>query len=42
VACFDALTAGCNACHAIEKVAFFEVRRPELRISLIQHNGAAD
>jgi hypothetical protein len=30
---FTALTATCNACHHAEKVAFFVVRAPEVRIS---------
>jgi hypothetical protein len=29
---FESLTAGCNACHAREKVAFFEVRPPDRRL----------
>ena len=37
---FEALTAGCNACHALEKVSFFEVRPPETRISPIRREGA--
>jgi hypothetical protein len=36
---FDDLTAGCNACHAAEKVRFFEVRPPAQRLPPI-HRGA--
>lgn len=39
---FQALTAGCNACHVIEKVAFFEVRPPEHRISPLRRGRATD
>jgi hypothetical protein len=42
-ALFDArfrdLTAGCNACHATEQVAYFGVRPPEVRTSPV--HGAA-
>jgi hypothetical protein len=38
---FAELTAGCNACHAMEKVAFFEVRPPETRISPIHYETQA-
>jgi hypothetical protein len=30
---FEALTAGCNACHAAEQVAFFEFQPPRVRMS---------
>lgn len=30
---FDDLTRGCNDCHALEKVPFFEVRPPAVRAS---------
>ena len=33
---FEGLTAGCNACHARERVPFFEVRAPETRVSPIR------
>jgi hypothetical protein len=39
---FEVLTAGCNACHAMEKVAFFEVRPPDHRISPLRRERAAD
>jgi hypothetical protein len=32
---FAELTAGCNACHAAERVAFFEIRPPDVRVSPI-------
>jgi hypothetical protein len=38
---FEALTAACNACHARENVAFFEVRPPGSRVSPIQRGGGA-
>ena len=39
---FEVLTAGCNTCHAMEKVAFFEVRPPDHRISPVRRERAAD
>ncbi|MBW2392720.1 MAG: hypothetical protein JRG95_00495 [Deltaproteobacteria bacterium] len=33
---FDDLTKACNACHAMEKLAFFEVRVPGVRPSPIE------
>jgi hypothetical protein len=36
---FEALTAGCNACHAREGVPFFAVRAPETRVSPIRRVG---
>jgi hypothetical protein len=39
---FEALTAGCNACHVMEKVPFFEVHPPERRISPGQRDGGED
>jgi hypothetical protein len=39
---FEALTTACNACHAAEKVAFFEVRPPESRVSPIRREGGAE
>jgi hypothetical protein len=36
---FAALTAGCNGCHAKEKVSFFEVRPPKTRISPIRRES---
>jgi len=33
---FEGLTAGCNACHAAEQVAFFEIRPPQVRLSPIR------
>jgi hypothetical protein len=33
---FQELTAGCNACHALEQVPFFEIRPPESRLSPIR------
>jgi hypothetical protein len=39
---FEVLTAGCNACHALEKVAFFEVRPPDHRISPLRRERATD
>ncbi|MEX2205818.1 MAG: hypothetical protein WEF50_06270 [Myxococcota bacterium] len=38
---FTALTAGCNGCHAKEKVSFFEVRPPKTRISPIRRESPA-
>jgi hypothetical protein len=38
---FEALTAGCNACHALENVAFFEVRPPEHRVSPLRRERSA-
>jgi hypothetical protein len=38
---FEALTAGCNACHAMEQVAFFEVRPPDHRISPLRRGRTA-
>jgi len=38
---FEELTAGCNACHAAERVAFFEVRPPASRVSPIRREGGA-
>jgi hypothetical protein len=35
---FASLTAGCNSCHALEKVSFFEVRRPDQRISPLRRD----
>jgi hypothetical protein len=37
---FEDLTAGCNACHAMEQVAFFEIRPPESRVSPIRRRSA--
>jgi hypothetical protein len=37
---FQDLTDGCNACHAREQVAFFEIHPPESRVSPIRHEGA--
>ena len=34
-------TAGCNACHAMEKASFFEVRPPKTRISPVQYEAEA-
>jgi hypothetical protein len=39
---FESLTAGCNACHAMEKVAFFEVRPPDHRISPLRRDPRED
>lgn len=39
---FQALTAGCNACHALEQVSFFEIRPPGTRISPIHRAGGRD
>ena len=39
---FESLTAACNACHAMEKVAFFEVSPPEVRVSPIRPAAGAD
>jgi hypothetical protein len=39
---FEGLTTGCNACHAAEKVAFFEVRPPASRLSPIRREGGAE
>ena len=36
---FEDLTAGCNACHALEQVPFFEIRPPESRVSPIRRGG---
>ena len=33
---FEALTAGCNACHGAEQVGFFEVRPPQVRVSPVR------
>ncbi len=33
---FDAFTAACNACHAMEQVPFFEVRVPSVRSSPVE------
>jgi hypothetical protein len=38
---FRELTAGCNACHAQEQVAFFEIRPPEVRVSPVRSGRAA-
>ena len=38
---FQDLTAGCNACHVMEQVPFFEIRPPEARVSPIRREGAA-
>jgi hypothetical protein len=38
---FEALTAGCNACHGMEKVAFFEVRPPHHRLSPLRMKAPA-
>jgi hypothetical protein len=35
---FESLTTGCNACHATEEVAFFEVRPPDHRISPLRRD----
>jgi hypothetical protein len=37
---FQELTAGCNACHAMEQVEFFQVRPPATRVSPI-HGASA-
>jgi hypothetical protein len=39
---FEALTAGCNACHAMEKVPFFEVQAPDHRISPLRRDRRED
>lgn len=40
---FRDLTAGCNACHRLEQVPFFEVQPPETRVSPIRlDRGARD
>lgn len=39
---FESLTAGCNACHAMEKVSFFEVRPPDHRISPLRRARTED
>ncbi len=38
---FEGLTAGCNSCHALEQVPFFEVRPPEARVSPIRRGDLA-
>jgi hypothetical protein len=38
---FEALTAACNACHAAERVAFFEVRPPRVRLSPVRFEPRA-
>jgi hypothetical protein len=37
---FRDLTAGCNACHRLEQVPFFEIRPPESRVSPIRRGDA--
>jgi hypothetical protein len=37
---FQDLTAGCNGCHAMEQVPFFEIRPPEARVSPIRRGAA--
>jgi len=37
---FQDLTVGCNACHERERVAFFEIRPPESRVSPIRRGDA--
>jgi len=37
---FQDLTAGCNACHAMEQVPFFEIHPPETRVSPIRAGSA--
>lgn len=39
---FEALTASCNVCHAMERVAFFEVRPPRSRVSPIESGAKED
>ena len=39
---FQGLTAGCNACHAMEQVPFFEIRPPESRVSPIHRGGGGE
>lgn len=39
---FEVLTAGCNACHASEKVPFFEVRPPDHRLSPLRRDRGQD
>jgi hypothetical protein len=39
---FEAMTAGCNACHVRENVPFFEVHPPRSRPSPIRRTGAKD
>lgn len=39
---FEALTAGCNACHAVEKVTFFEVRPPDHRLPPLRRDRRED
>lgn len=38
-AAFQELTVACNACHAVEQVAFFEIRPPEARVSPVRRDG---
>ncbi len=38
---FELLTAGCNACHAAEKVAFFRVGVPTVRTSILEDGPPA-
>src|SRR3990172_2250468 len=38
-ACFADLTEGCNPCHAMEKVPFFQVRPPKTRTSPVQYEA---
>ena len=38
---FEELTEGCNACHAAERVAFFEVHPPASRVSPIRREPGA-
>lgn len=37
----EVLTVACNACHAAEQVAFFEVKPPEVRVSPVRPDGSA-
>jgi hypothetical protein len=39
---FQQVTDGCNACHALEKVAFFEVRPPQVRASPLRREVEAE
>jgi hypothetical protein len=37
---FQGLTAGCNTCHAMEQVPFFEIHPPESRASPVRRGSA--
>jgi hypothetical protein len=39
---FQSLTMSCNACHAMEKVPFFEVQPPEARLSPVRYSRPAN